>query len=791
MACLTYVDFERLASGLLDDSAGADLRSHLSACDECRTAYEAFQSSRCETLVTPANDATKSTDGQAATAFRRTRSAATHYPRIEGYHITGVLGQGGMGIVYRAVQAKLSRSVALKVLPAMVGSANPNAVHRFRREATAAARLHHTNIIPIYDFGESEDAYYYAMELVTGEPLNRVIASFARKGLANPTVGQLAELLSGLTLSGTSQPGSDPSQAADRSVEAPASSSGTRDRVYFRQVARWIRDAADALHYAHGQGIIHRDIKPGNLILSTDGRIMLADFGLAKGAEDQSVTKTGALLGTLRYLSPEQAMARRMKVDHRTDIYSLGATMYELLCFRPAFPGNDEKQILSALMTKDPPTPRKINTHVPQEMGTICMKCLEKSPDARYDTARALADDLRRYIDDLPIVAKRPSLARRTVKFVRRRKAPVIAGTAAILMLVSALFWQRESAARRVAQIAGYHDSATALVLTNKWSAAEEELRRALRLNGNDVETLLTLAWLKLEYFRAMPERAGLTSQEDAVEVCRHVLQLQPRSILALGYLGNALRRLKRYEEAIRVYGEALELDPTAYHTWSNLGTLHALTGDLDQAEKYMRKGADVGKVAQDEWHAAVWRNLATLELFQRRPGAFDSINKAIHCDTTDATAWVLRARAGLERQDDIHAEDALDDAKHADRIAEFKSPLAKRVRAAAHLLNGQADQAAEQAALAIELGDEPTINLLIQAHAAALRRDAARARALLEQADAAWPDELRGAGRFKATAETGDLWIESADERLSLRARVEAALAALDGPSTAVGEGR
>ena len=176
---------------------------------------------------------------------------------------------------------------------------------------------------------------------------------------------------------------------------------------YFRRVAAWTRDTADALHYAHGSGIIHRDIKPANLILSDDGRIMVADFGLAKNTNEQTVTVAGAILGTMRYMSPEQAMGGRLPVDYRADIFSLGATMYELLCLKPAFSAVEQKELLSAILTAEPDAPRKVNGHIPAELDTICMKCLEKSAAARYESAKDLADDLRRYASDLPILARR------------------------------------------------------------------------------------------------------------------------------------------------------------------------------------------------------------------------------------------------------------------------------------------------------------------------------------------------------------------------------------------------
>jgi tetratricopeptide (TPR) repeat protein len=473
-----------------------------------------------------------------------------------------------------------------------------------------------------------------------------------------------------------------------------------------------------------------------------------------------------------------------MRVDHRTDIYSLGATLYELLCFHPAFPGNDEKEILGAVITRDPPSPRKVNNHVPQELETICNKCMEKSAESRYDTARALADDLRRYINDLPIVAKRPGPIQRVWKFSRRHRIPIAAIAAVVLLAATGVLWRRETVRRRlaqvqsrIAQIQSLRESATTFVQLNRWAEAENDLRAALKIDPDHTETLLTLAWLKLEHYRAVPAQADPKSQEEAVEICNRVLAIQPDNIHVLGYLGIALRRLQRYSEAIDVLRRALEIDPRAYASWSNLGALHAVMGDLTQAEEYLRKGTELGGVEPDEWHAAVWRNRATLELFLRKPETAGHIANALRCHSSDVQSWVLRAKMNLELVSGVNVDEALDDAKHADRIADFKDAHAKRMRALTHLAKGEDAQAMEQAKAALELNDEPSILHLILAVAEARSGRTEKAREHLDQADQNWPLALRNPGAHTAHATTGDLWIESADDRLRLLEQAKAKL--------------
>jgi len=702
-----------------------------------------------------------------------------HFPRIEGYQIVGVVGQGGMGIVYQAVQTKLNRTVALKVLPAIVGSANPAAVERFRREATAAARLHHSHIIPIYDFGESGDAYYYAMELVRGQPLNKVIHAFSDMNVESASATRLADVIRTTVL------GSSPDLpmagleivAMDESTTGIGSSSAGRGRAYFRHVAKWIADAADALHYAHGQGIIHRDIKPANLIISTDGRIMVADFGLAKEVGEDSVTMTGSLLGTLRYVSPEQAMAKRVRVDHRTDVYSLGATMYELLCFQPAYTGRDDKEILGAIIAKEPTSPRKILHAVPFELETICLKAMEKSPDARYDTGRAFAEDLRRYIQDLPIVARRPGAVTRTVKFVRRRKAPVIAVTAAILVAASSWYavrWRersrREEAMRLKAEVEALYQEGFSFQRNGRPQQAIAAWNRALEIDPNHVETALAMIWIKFSEVAHANDDERDSLLEEVAQLCDRVLQVHPDNANALNYQGVALRRLRRFDEAVDVLKRCVQYAPQHYACWANLGNAFAVSGRHEEAGRHLQEGANYAGIIKDPWVAAVWRNLASYQLHTGDSAAVESVNNAVECDKTASASWTVRARVRMQLQGHVDFPSALDAAKHADMLADSKDPKAKRVRALAHLKNDEFEQAAEHATAAIALGDMPTINHLACAVAYATLTQQQEAQRELYLADDKWPTELEAEEAVHATADGGVLWYDTAAELDELR---------------------
>jgi serine/threonine protein kinase/WD40 repeat protein len=359
-------------------------------------------------------------------------------------HVTGTLGdfrllrevgRGGMGIVYEAEQVSLGRLVALKVLP-FAGALDPRALQRFHNEARAAASLHHPHIVPVYAVGQERGVHYYAMQFIDGQSLDAVLgqlrqADKPRHVAADPDA-TAAALPHG-------QPVAPPSADTKREPVGQASTlpSPRTGREYYRRLAELGIAAAEALEHAHQLGIIHRDVKPANLMLDDRGQLWVTDFGLAQFQSDARLTMTGDLLGTLRYMSPEQALAQRVVVDQRTDVYSLGATLYELLTLEPVFNGQDRQELLRQIAFEEPTPLRRVQRTIPVELETIVLKALEKNPQDRYATAQELADDLTRYISDEAIRAARPSVLLRARKWFRRHPAVI---RSAIAMLVLALF---------------------------------------------------------------------------------------------------------------------------------------------------------------------------------------------------------------------------------------------------------------------------------------------------------------------------------------------------------------
>jgi tetratricopeptide (TPR) repeat protein len=348
------------------------------------------------------------------------------------FRILREVGRGGMGIVYEAEQVSLGRRVALKVLP-FAATMDPRQLQRFHNEARAAAGLHHTNIVPVYAVGCERGVHYYAMQFIDGRTLAEFIAQ-QRQGPPSQ-VPTMAE-------------GEAAAPATTAPPAAQATSAAPQNAAYFRRVAEWGIQAAEALDCAHSLGVVHRDVKPANLLVDGGGRLWVTDFGLAQVQSDARLTMTGDLVGTLRYMSPEQALAKRVVIDHRTDVYSLGATLYEVLTLQPAFDGADRQELLRQIAFEEPKAPRRVNRAIPAELETIVLKALEKNPAERCATAQELADDLERWLKDEPIRARRPSLVHRARKWCRRHQAAAIgvaaALAAAVVLAVVMGFWYQQ-----------------------------------------------------------------------------------------------------------------------------------------------------------------------------------------------------------------------------------------------------------------------------------------------------------------------------------------------------------
>ncbi len=394
--------------------------------------------------------------------------------RLGDYRLLRVVGRGGMGVVYEAEQESLGRRVALKVLPAGALS-DPRQVRRFEREARSAARLHHTNIVPVFGVGQDDGYHYYVMQLIQGKGLDQVIDELrrlrgapsapatalrpnrppARSG-RDATAADIAYSFAAERFNAADaptgpigptgpfvvtmprEPHGAPSATTEfsnssvsLSSQSERSSISGSNRGQSQSVARIGVQVAEALEFAHRQGILHRDIKPANLLLDIQGNVWVTDFGLAKAVGGEDITHTGDVIGTLRYMAPERFHGAG---DARSDTYALGLTLFELLTLRPAFDEQDRGRLIHQVTQEDPPRLRKLDRSVPLDLETIIHKAIAREPEQRYATAGALAEDLARFVAGRPIVARRVSTSERIWRWSRRN--PLVAGLLAALMVV-------------------------------------------------------------------------------------------------------------------------------------------------------------------------------------------------------------------------------------------------------------------------------------------------------------------------------------------------------------------
>jgi eukaryotic-like serine/threonine-protein kinase len=419
-------------------------------------------------------------------------AAGVRLQRLGDYRILREIGRGGMGVVYEAEQESLGRRVALKVLSA--GSLlDPKQVRRFEREAKAAARLHHTNIVPVFGVGRQDGHHYFVMQFIAGVGLDVVLEDLRRlrqaKSEASPTAvpAPVSSCMAGLSaadvarslLTGRFEPDGplvDGSMTEPCDDAAPAPTTGDNgpladpsaailpgsselsastdpDRQFYRSIARIGIQVAEALEYANRQGVLHRDVKPSNLLLDNHGNVWVADFGLAKTAEADDLTHTGDILGTIRYMAPERFSGH---CDARSDVYSLGLTLYELVALRPAYEASDRHTLMDRVLHEEPERLKKLAPGVPRDLETIIAKAKARDPALRYATAAALAEDLRRYVEDRPIRARRVSPAERFGRWCRRNKLLAtsvgLAGVGLVAAAFSALLYASQQSHLATAQ---------------------------------------------------------------------------------------------------------------------------------------------------------------------------------------------------------------------------------------------------------------------------------------------------------------------------------------------------
>jgi serine/threonine protein kinase len=671
------------------------------------------------------------------------KDSRPHQPATLGdFRILREIGRGGMGVVYEAEQMSLGRRMALKVLP-FAAMLDKQQLKRFKNEARAAATLDHPNIVAVHSVGEERGVHYYAMQLVEGQSLAQIIDQLRAEsrergaGRQNSMVSRDAEVRRSGARSAALDPTTahrppspdlpappplwggpgwgDEARTRQRSLESLATDDGPRTtdpaaetrrddqallstlhapssslpsystREYFRTIARLGVQAAEALDHAHQNGILHRDVKPANLLVECsplarshlaprdeipaasrrnpnahlaerdDYKLWITDFGLARIEQDAGMTMTGDLLGTLRYMSPEQALAKRVVVDHRSDVYSLGVTLYELLTLEPAYAAEDRQELLRQIAFDEPRKLRNVNARIPQDLETIVLKAIEKNPADRYATAQELTDDLRRFVDDHSIKARRPNLRQRVVKWSRRNRRLVAgAGLMMTILLVastigSILIWQQKEQTQ---------------------TALHEVQRQRTRAENSAAESKALVKFFVDDLLGAAdPGRAAgeeVTVKEVIVEAERRInSELKDQPLLEAAVrraLGKVYRSLHDDEQAENQFRRALAIQqerlgdaPETLETMGDLaGAIHS-QGRADEARSLIEQTIDLKRRVLGPDHADTLKEYETLATCHHLLGNYERART-----TLEQTLETMRRVLGRSHPDTLSMQCAL-----------------------------------------------------------------------------------------------------------------------------------
>lgn len=529
---------------------------HPEHADAIRDLFPAIQAMEC----LGAADDSKNRFQQAQAKFDLNQPAS-----IGDFKILEPIGRGGMGIVYKAVQQSLGRPVAIKIL--LRTSDDPKQIARFEREAATAAKLHHTNIVPVFGVGHQDGFHYYVMQLIEGVGVDQIVVALKNPSVATPHP-QLKSIVA--KLRGTNSDQSKTSSETNNPV----------DTAYFYSVANYARTIAGAISYAHAQGTLHRDIKPGNLLIDTENNIWLADFGLAKAAESQDLSRTGDIVGTMRYMAPEQFAG---SPDHRSDVYALGLTIYEMLALQPAYDLSSRTHLVSRSKSSRSGIRqlREVLPEIPRDLATIVMKACELDPVDRYQTASALDSDLDNFLNDRPISARPPSAIEKTIKWCRRN--PSVAGLSglavALLMIIAGI------------SMAAYARSETALRLErNQRTRLEIEQRRVKQLQAKTEKTLdISLAALDRIFDRLTPDVTSFSESTTVQGADGESLVIRRQPVLSAGTVALLEEMLETYDGLAKIQVDDPRLVAESARASQRVGEIHRELGALDDAETAFR----------------------------------------------------------------------------------------------------------------------------------------------------------------------------------------------------------
>ncbi|MEW6025931.1 MAG: tetratricopeptide repeat protein [Planctomycetota bacterium] len=588
--------------------------------------------------------------------------------KFGNYQIEGKIGQGGMGVIYLATDLNLNRKVALKVLLPQ----DEESLKRFIGEAQAAAKLKHPNITQVYEVGVADGYHYFTMDLVNGCGLD----DLTEEGRLTP-----------------------------------------------KEIAETIQEIALALDYAHSTGIIHRDIKPSNILIDNEMRAYLTDFGLAKeiNRKDRPLTVTGTIVGTPEFMSPEQAKSDKRKIDGRSDIFSLGITFYYALTRQSPFKDEDLYEELTNVLQKDPVRPGKIAPNINRDLETICMKCLEKDPERRYQTARELADDIKRFLDGEVINARPVGIITRVMRKTLKHRLVVTAGMVALALLVAVslitgLFWSRAYSRNKAETVLnriklGSPSPAERIAIANEALAVDPTYGEAWEIIGEAYFSRNVMAKAYEAFCKAIELNPSLAfshyrrgflmeriykKPKEAIADYNKVIELAPES--DIGYIAHGIVAFgqQNYDEAFRDFNKAIELNSKNTEGYNRRAMVHLHRRQTDKALADWNKAIEVNPK-----NDMAFRSLGFFHYIRKEfDRSLEYLSKAIELNADTAELYSER---GLAFRDKGELDTALADFNKAIQLEPQESEYYFN-RAIVHRLKNEYDNALKDFSRAVEI---------------------------------------------------------------------------------------
>ena len=583
--------------------------------------------------------------------------------KLGDFEVLSLIGTGGMGAVFLAKQISLDREVALKVISDISG-ARSKSLERFKREAKVLAKISHPNIVAIYEVGEQGPYSYFAMEYVQGISLDKILTSIRNTRTNDKASDVMRECLK--------------AQAGiydDKPSGAKDSNGAEIDTDYIVTVSKMIISMASALGYAHEKGILHRDVKPSNILIDSNGTAKLVDFGLAKAEMQQSITVTGEFFGTPSYVSPEQIRKPEI-VDCRSDVYSLAATYYECLTLHPPFEGDTVNETLTRVISREAVPPKKYCSRLSTDLNIVLLHALEKPPEDRYQSVSDFSVDIQNVLDFKPITAKRPSITRRAYKALRRK--PIRIALIIVAILVGVLgYWvisyELESRTRRAAK--ELFDIAFSKMTVKSYAEALKLFHKALTKDKSYVDA----------YLGAADCQRLLRNYDEAIRLSREAISIDRNSAMAYYQLGTAFVGRKDFEQAKNAFQKALSIDQNFSLARTGLALSYAKLGLDNEAVEESRR-----LIAIDPDHPAkkhVLFNIAnTLASLGKYNEAIEAYKEVLAIDTEDTNAYLGHGNCYALLGNETEAQNAF--AKAAS--IEPESLQARSQLAEIHLKNGR-----------------------------------------------------------------------------------------------------